>query len=248
MRPPTSKKGPLRALGAQLLGAALIALDAQQLASQDADARPRTRFYRLFEAISNERIAEVRRRLPTAAHINDLDTTSGCTPLTWTLTPGDAPTPAQLQILVLLLDRGADPNVRDGNGVSAMEAAVAYPWPEALRRFIARGGDVRTPAAVGETTLLYSVCTSSSSPWPGIETQRLEIAQLLLDAGLDPTATTPWAEAHDFSAVDQCIVYHLPEIARLYARRGARPRSMVGSTDPERAGLVRELLGLAGSR
>jgi len=138
--------------------------------------------------------------------------------------------------------------VRDGNGTSAMEAAVVYPWPEALRLLIARGGDVRTPAAVGDTTLLYSVCTSSGSPWPGIEAQRLEIAERLLEAGLDPSATTPWAEAHDFSAVDQCIVYQLPEIARLYARRGVRPRSMLNSTDPERAALVRELLGLAGSR
>jgi hypothetical protein len=248
MRHAFSTKELRRTWSALLLGFALVALDARQLASQDAEPRPRTRFYRLFEAISNERLAEVRRRLPTAAHINDLDTTSGCTPLTWTLVPGDAPTPAQLQILTLLLDRGADPNVRDANGTSAMEAAVAYPWPEALRLLIARGGDVRTPAAVGDTTLLYSVCTSSSSPWPGIEAQRLEIAQLLLDAGLDPRATTPWAEEHDFSAIDQCIVYRLPEIARLYARRGGRPRSMLGSTDPERAGLVRELVGLSGGR
>ena len=219
----------------------LVAFTPSSLVSQERGGRPRSRMDPLFEAIADERVALVRRRLPAAARINDVDTTSGCTPLTWALVAGQPQSASRLAIIRMLLDRGADPNLPDASANTPMEKAVRYPWPEVVRLLIARGGNPRVPARVGGTTLLYSVCDGGAEPWPGIEGQRLETARILLDAGLDPTEMSDWAEEHDFTVVDQCIQYDLPEVARLFASRGARPRTTLRHPNPRRAELAREL-------
>ncbi|MCA9574001.1 MAG: hypothetical protein KC668_01150 [Myxococcales bacterium] len=226
----------------------VLAQPATSAAARSAPRQRQRRFYMLFEAIANDRVAEVRRRLPRREQINDIDTTSGTTPLTWTLIATGPPTAAHMEIARMLLDRGADPNVRDGGGTTAMEAAVAYPWPEMLSLLIERGGDVRVPANVGETTLLYSVCQGNGTDWPGRLEQRLAIARMLVDAGLDPTEMSPWAQSHNLTAVDNCVIYDMPDIARLYVEHGGRPRASLDSRAPQRAALARELVQLADAR
>lgn len=237
------------ALGAAVpLRSDVLAQPAATAATRQAPPQRQRRFYMLFEAIANERVEEVRRRLPRRSQINDIDTTSGSTPLTWTLIPIGPPSAARMEIARMLLDGGADPNVRDGGGTSAMEAAVAYPWPEMLSLLIERGGDVRVPATVGDTTLLYSVCQGNGADWPGRLEQRLAIARLLLDAGLDPAEMSPWAQTHGVTAVDNCVIYDMPAIARLYVEHGGRPRRSLESRAPQRAALARELVQLADAR
>ena len=141
----------------------------------------------------------------------------------------------------MLLDGGADPNARDGGGTTPVEAAVAYPWPEMLSLLVERGGDLHSAAEVGETTLLYSVCQGNGADWPRRLEQRLAVARILIDAGLDPTEMSPWAQSHSLTAVDQCVIYNMPDIARLYVDHGGRPQSTLTRSAPQRAALAREL-------
>jgi hypothetical protein len=202
----------------------------------------------LFEAIANNRVDEVRRRLPSRGQINDVDRTSGATPLTWSLGPTQPPSAARLEIIRMLIEGGADPNVRDSGGTTAVEAAVAYPWPEVLRLFVEHGGDLRVAANVGATTLLYAVCQGNGADWPGRLGQRLVVARMLIDAGLDPAEMSPWAQTHSHTAVDKCVMYEMADIARLYVQHGGRPQSTLTSRAPQRAALARELSALADAR
>lgn len=250
---PTRGVAPYLVFCLALVGAAPAVHDVLAQPAGASTARPapqqrQRRFYLLFEAIANDRVDEARRRLPRREQVNDIDTTSGSTPLTWTLIPTGPPTAAHMEIARMLLDQGADPNVRDGGGTTAMEAAVAYPWPEMLSLLVSRGGDVHVPANVGQTTLLYSVCQGNGTDWPGRIEQRLAIARMLLDAGLDPTEMSPWAQSHGLTAVDNCVIYDMPDIARLYVEHGGRPRLSLDSRAPQRAALARELVQLADAR
>jgi hypothetical protein len=217
---------------------------AQRARAQRARSR---NFTVLYEAIANRRMDEVRRRLPPRTQINDVDTVSNATPLTWTLTPTAAPTAEQMQIAVMLLDGGADPNRRDGGNHTAMESAVSYPWPEMLQLLISRGGDLRVTTGAGANSLLYSVCDVSGQDWPGRMQQRLEVARLLLEAGLDPTAMTPWARQHGIAAIDGCIRPEMADIARLFAQYGGRPQSALRSRNAQTVALVQELNRIADS-
>ncbi|MDP3278332.1 MAG: hypothetical protein Q8Q09_24300 [Deltaproteobacteria bacterium] len=211
------------------------------LGSQPAQTSPRRRFYLLYEAIANERVAEVRRRLPPASQINDIDRGSGATPLTWLLTGTHAPTAATAELLELLLRHGANPNTRDAAGWTPMQLAVQYPWPHALRRLIAHNGNLQLTEASRGVSLLYSLCHNDDSRWPSQHDDRIEIAHMLLHAGLDPRVMSPWAVTHQFTSVDQCVVQRFPEIARLYGARGGRARTTLASRAPQSAALAREL-------
>lgn len=78
-----------------------------------------------------------------------------------------------------LLDRGADPNVADGEGMTPLLAAAAFDRRDMVRLLISRGANVNTPARV--TT---KKGTGVFTPL-GVARQNgyTELAQILTDAG-----------------------------------------------------------------
>ena len=73
-----------------------------------------------------------------------------------------------------LLDSGADPNRRDGNGKSPLVAAVAAGQAPAARALVAAGADPNLASSGGRTPLIEAAIGG-----------RVEIARLLISAGAD---------------------------------------------------------------
>ncbi|MCA9532088.1 MAG: hypothetical protein KC593_00355 [Myxococcales bacterium] len=59
---------------------------------------------------------------------------------------------------------------------------------------------------------------------------------------------SPWARAHGITAVDTCVQYDMPNIARLSVEHGGRPRMTLRHPALHRAALARELNELADAR
>jgi hypothetical protein len=76
--------------------------------------------------------------------------------------------------LRLLLNSGADPNQRDGNGNRPLIEAVAAGHLDAVRALIAAGADSNLTSAGGRTPLIEAAIRG-----------RMEIARLLISAGAD---------------------------------------------------------------
>jgi ankyrin repeat protein len=113
---------------------------------------------------------KVRLLLSRGANVNAISPLTGRTPLLIA-----AGRPGAAKVVKMLLDKGADPKIRDKQGITSLIRAAFNGDPETLKVLIANGVDVNACAAY-ETAL--SIAVNRNDP---------EIVELLLANGADPT-------------------------------------------------------------
>ena len=101
------------------------------------------------------------------------------------------PRPAdQRRRLIKLLKAGADVNATDKNGVTALHHAVRFRSPTAVQTLIEYGADVNQACRRSGSTPLHRAVTQTGAPGTaGRRQAAMEIIQLLLAAGADPSFT-----------------------------------------------------------
>jgi uncharacterized protein len=130
----------------------------------------------LFQAIQKENIAGVMRALDAGADCEARTPEDGETPLMWACEPGT------LNIMDLLLERGAGVNTPDFFGVTPLMYAAANETTmhayEPVELLLKNGAEVNLPDRHGTTALMYAT-----------EAGQLRCVYRLLKAGADPNMT-----------------------------------------------------------
>lgn len=106
--------------------------------------------------------------------------------------------------LNFLLSKGADPNVRDGQGDTPMMTALLGGFVPGVEVLLNRGGNANLANSRGETPLIRAV-----------QLRNMEAVRLLLASGADPDQTDNVAgmSARDYARVDT----RAPAIAKMMA-------------------------------
>lgn len=101
------------------------------------------------------------------------------------------PNPAeQRKRLIALLKAGADIHAADKNGVTALHHAVRFRNTIAVRILIEHGANVNQACGKsGSTPLHRAVATTGAPGSAGKRQETIEIIQLLIAAGADPSNT-----------------------------------------------------------
>lgn len=124
--------------------------------------------------------------------------------------------PSSLVYLRFLLQRGANPNVQDSQGNSAMLLATNIGFNEAVQVLVTYKANVNQRNSRGETPLIRAV-----------QLRNLELVNLLLQSGADPDLADASAglSARDYAKADT----RSPAIAKALADAPrAKPRTAVG--------------------
>lgn len=147
----------------------------------------------LAQAAAHDQIEKVRWLLDQGADMNALSV--DCTALMTAAACGS------LGVVGLLIDRGADPNIKNEAGWSALLHAVIADRPAIVELLITRGADPDTRDRAGRTALAHAV-------WNGHN----RIAVLLLGHGANPNARQrpddlpPWALAMKCAHLDAEVI------------------------------------------
>lgn len=84
-----------------------------------------------------------------------------------------------MEIMEFLIDKGADMNVKDGRGMTALIRAVVLERPDVMKFLIKKGADVNARDKKGKTALMYAVDRKPVNR---------EVVKLLVDKGADLNA------------------------------------------------------------
>ncbi|HVA48653.1 MAG TPA: ankyrin repeat domain-containing protein [Pirellulales bacterium] len=176
------------------------------LAGETAAAPPDPQAARMMELLRDGDHRALQTMLSEDRRIASLKGPGGSTPLMYAVLYGDA------DAVRLLLDNGADPNVRNEVGASALMWAADD--LEKTRWLLERGAEVNARSDDGRTALAIAASRFGS----------LAVVRLLLDSGADPSVRspsykgplTPLREAADVG--DEAVV-------RLLIERGADVKS-----------------------
>lgn len=168
-----------------LLAAALLSVFATPVAAQMMQSES----YKFLQAVREAKGNDVTNMLdrPGASIINTRDVTSGEGALHIVIKRGDE------TYLRFLLQKGADPNLRDGRGNTPLLLAVSGGQPDMIRILTAAKANPNLANASGETPLILAV-------------QRHDIGMVreLLAAGADPDIADNVAglSARDYASQD----------------------------------------------
>ena len=93
----------------------------------------------------------------------------------------------QLDLIKILLKKGANINEKDKNGVSPLHRAVRYRNPKVLEFLIKIGANVNYADKRNASTALHKVVFNSGAPSiKGKSDEAIEIIKILLDNGANP--------------------------------------------------------------
>jgi ankyrin repeat protein len=195
------------------LAALLLAVPATVLVAAPAAAQFQSKSYKFLQAVKDAKGQEVIDMLdePGQTIINTKDPTTGEGALHIVIRRGDD------TYLRYLLQRGADPNLRDGRGNTPLLLAVQAGQVGSIDALIASGANPNLANSSGETPLIRAV-------------QRRDIAMvrtlLAAKANPDQTDTLAGKSARDYVHADD----RSPAIAKLIddVPKSAPPRGVAG--------------------
>ncbi len=114
-----------------------------------------------------------------------------------------------------LLGRGANPNIRDKNGVSPLQIAVGLGFIEGIEELLKRGAEVSVSDRSGETPLIAAV-----------HRRDVAVVRLLLDKGANPDrADNSGRTARDYADLMNANTLMLEEFARADKERAEKTAS-----------------------
>jgi tankyrase len=118
------------------------------------------------------------------------------------------PRPAdQRKQIVALLKRGADIHETDKNGVTPLHHAVRFRSPTAVRTLLEHGANVNQVCRRSGSTPLHRAVTQTGAPGTaGRQRAALEIIEILLEAGADPSIKNKVGKKPEDYARDQHIM------------------------------------------
>lgn len=162
---------PALSLRYTLRGAMVSALPLLMLAAAPAAAQLFSDGYKFLKAVKDKDGTVVTQMLdePGSTVVNTRDLTSGETALHIVTNRRDA------TWIRFLTARGANPNLRDKNGVSPLMAAVRLGFNEGVEALVAAGASVDVASDTGETPLISAV-----------HRRDIGLIRILLEAGADP--------------------------------------------------------------
>lgn len=149
--------GFLRKLGLSLaFASASLATLGGVIASAPAAAQFQSEGYKFLKAVSEKDGDTVTEMLnqPGTTVINTRDITNGDTGLHVVLREPDGQTTTWIKFL---LQRGADPNIRNKKGATPLQLATTLNLVEAVEELIKRGAQVNVSDDTGETPLIAAV-------------------------------------------------------------------------------------------
>lgn len=161
-------------------------------------------FTALFEAIGRGDVRAARAALPPTERINHRDqvTTTGI--LHWIAYMGRLPSAPREQLLTAAIERGANVNLADADGVTPLHAAVEMGWVEGVRLLLARRAATNIADRAGMQPL-HNLCLLRITPSGGFrEAEAVEIARMLLAAGADVNALGGTLAGYRRTPADGC--------------------------------------------
>ncbi|MEN3335933.1 MAG: hypothetical protein V7641_5298 [Blastocatellia bacterium] len=161
---------------------------------------------RIMEALRDQDQQGFKRFAGEDPKVGNLKGPGGTTPLMQAVLYGD------LDAVRLLLANGADPNLRNEAGATALMWAVAD--ADKLRLLLDRGADVNARSDDGRTPLLIAAGQFGSS----------SIVKLLLDRGASPSAKSPTNIGYS-TPLSEAAVIGDDALLRMLIERGAEVKS-----------------------
>lgn len=159
------KLGSRRAIASAILPVLAAVLAAPTAAQFQSDG------YKFLEAVKDREGDEATEMLsqPGTQLVNTRDITSGDTGLHIVVARSD------VLWIRFLLQRGADPNIRNKKGLSPLQLATAMGFADGVEALIKGGASVNVSDQTGETPLIAAV-----------HSRNVGIVRLLLEKGADP--------------------------------------------------------------
>ena len=155
------KLGPLGAIASAI--ALVMAMPAAAQFQSDG--------YKFLEAVKDRKGDEATEMLskPGSQLVNSRDITSGDTGLHIAVARSDT------LWVKFLLQRGADPNIRNKKGMTPLQLATAMGFTDGVEELIKKGASVNVSDQTGETPLIAAV-----------HSRNVQLVRLLLSKGADP--------------------------------------------------------------
>ncbi|RNJ64492.1 MAG: ankyrin repeat domain-containing protein [Porphyrobacter sp. IPPAS B-1204] len=155
------KFGPLGAIASAI--ALVMAIPAAAQFQSDG--------YKFLEAVKDRKGDEATEMLskPGSQLVNSRDITSGDTGLHIAVARSDT------LWVRFLLQRGADPNIRNKKGMTPLQLATAMGFTDGVEELIKKGASVNVSDQTGETPLIAAV-----------HSRNVQLVRLLLSKGADP--------------------------------------------------------------